>query len=106
ATTDPSAVPSTAKPRVGPGLWTPAGPPAGATLSGMTRYFLTSADEFRPPPPPAFGSQDYITGLQEIRTISDTRTADQRAIALQWNYGAGTFSPPGYWDLVTANYIE
>jgi membrane-associated phospholipid phosphatase len=72
----------------------------------MRRYYLTSADEFRPPPPPAFGSQDYLAALQEIRTISDTRTADQRAIALQWNYGNGTFTPPGYWDLVTANYIE
>lgn len=58
------------------------------------------------PPPPTFGSQDFLTGLQEIRTISDTRTAEQRTLALQWNYGTGTFTPPGYWDQVTANYIE
>ena len=90
----------------GLGLWIPNGPPAGATLSGMTRYFMTSAGQFRPPPPPAFGSQDYLTALQEIRAISDTRTAEQRAIALQWNYGTGSFTAPGYWDLVTANYIQ
>jgi membrane-associated phospholipid phosphatase len=106
ARNDHFTVPFTGSIPVGPGLWIPAGPPAGATLSGMTRYFLTSADEFRPPPPPVFGSQAYLTALQEIRTISDTRTADQRAIALQWNYGNGTFTPPGYWDLVTANYIQ
>lgn len=90
----------------GPGLWIANGPPAGATLSGMTRYFLTSADQFRPPPPPVFGSPDYLAALQEIRTISDTRTAEQRAIALQWNYGTGSFTAPGYWDLVTADYIQ
>ena len=90
----------------GPGLWIPNGPPAGATLSGMTRYFMTSAAQFLPPPPPAFGSPQFLTGLQEIRTLSDTRTAEQRQIALDWNYGPGTFTPPGYWDLVTANYIQ
>lgn len=103
---DHFTVPFTGAIPTGPGLWIANGPPAGATLSGMTRYFMTSADQFRPPPPPTFGSQDFLTGLQEIRSISDTRTADQRAMALQWNYGAGTFTPPGYWDQITANYIQ
>ena len=106
ARNDHFTVPFTGTIPTGPGLWIPNGPPAGATLSGMTRYFLTSADQFRPPPPPTFGSQDFLTGLHEIRTISDTRTAEQRALALQWNYGTGTFTPPGYWDQVTANYIQ
>jgi len=103
---DHFTVPFTGTIPVGPGLWIPNGPPAGATLSGMTRYFLSSADQFRSPPPPAFGSQDFLAALQEIRTISDTRTANQVSVALQWNYGTGTFTPPGYWDQVTANYIQ
>jgi membrane-associated phospholipid phosphatase len=91
---------------VGPGLWIANGAPAGATLSGVTPYLLSSADQFRPPPPPPFGSPEYTTALQEIRTLSDTRTAEQLSIALEWNYATGTFTPPGYWDLATANYIR
>lgn len=103
---DHFTVPFTGTIPAGPGLWTANGPPIGATLSGMTRYFLSSADQFRPPPPPAFGSQDFLAALHEIKTLSDTRTADQRSMALQWNYGAGTFTPPGYWDQATADYIQ
>lgn len=91
---------------VGPGLWIPNGPPAGATLSGVTPYLLSSADQFRPVPPPAFGSADYATALQEIRAISDSRSAEQISIALDWNYASATFTPPGFWDLATANYIQ
>jgi membrane-associated phospholipid phosphatase len=91
---------------VGPGMWIANGPPAGATLSGMTRYFLTSADQFRPPPPPAFGSPEFLAALQEIRTLSDTRTLEQQALANQWNYPTGSFTPPGYWDMVTSNYVQ
>lgn len=90
----------------GPGYWIANGPPAGVTLSGMTPYFLTSPAQFLPPAPPAFGSPQFLAARQEIRTISDTRTAEQRQIAIDWNYPAGTFTPPGYWDLVTANYIQ
>jgi membrane-associated phospholipid phosphatase len=90
---------------VGPGFWIAHGPPAGATLGGVTPYFLTSGDQFRPAPPPAFGSAAYLTDLHEIRTISDNRTQQQLASALFWNFPTGTFTPPGYWDLVASNYI-
>lgn len=106
ARNDHFTVPFTGTIPTGPGLWIANGPPAGATLSGMTPYFLASSAQFLPPPPPAFNSPQFLTALQEIRTISDTRTGDQRQIALDWNYGTGTFTPPGYWDLVTANYIQ
>jgi PAP2 superfamily len=90
---------------VGPGLWIANGPPAGATLGAVTPYFLTSGDQFRPAPPPAFGSAAFLNDLHEIRTISDGRTLDQRTSALYWNFPTGTFTPPGYWDLVTSDYI-
>ena len=90
---------------IGPGLWIANGPPAGAMLGGVTPYFLTSGDQFRPPPPPAFGSAAYLTDLNEIRALSDTRTPEQLGIALFWNFPTGTFTPLGYWDLVASNYI-
>ena len=43
----------------GPGLWTPTLPLTSVVfpaLKEMRPFFLTSADQFRPPPPPAFGS--------------------------------------------------
>ena len=90
---------------VGPGKWTANGPPAGATFGGVSPYFLNSAGQFRPGEPPAFGSPAFLTDLNEIRSLALTRTPEQRALAIQWNYGTGSFTPIGYWDLVTANYI-
>jgi membrane-associated phospholipid phosphatase len=103
---DNFTVPFTGTIPTGPGLWISNGPPVGATFSGVTPYLLRSADQFRPPPPPALGSPAYLDALHEIRGISDTRTDDQRTVALQWNYGTGTFTPPGFWDLATANYVQ
>lgn len=92
----------------GLGLWIPAPnvPPVGATLSGVTPYLLTSSSQFRPPPPLKFGSAPFLADLQEIHTISVTRTPEQTAIANQWNYATGTFTPTGFWNLTAATYIE
>jgi membrane-associated phospholipid phosphatase len=91
---------------VGPGMWIANGPPAGATLGGVTPYFLESGSQFRPPPPPAFGSPAFNAATNEIRTIASTRTPAQVASAVYWNFPNGTFTPPGYWNLVTADYIQ
>lgn len=90
----------------GTGMWIANGAPAGATFGGVTPYLMTSGNQFRPPPPPAFGSPAYLTDLTEIKSIALTRTAQQTAIALYWNFGTGTFTAPGYWDLTAANYIQ
>jgi membrane-associated phospholipid phosphatase len=90
---------------VGPGLWTANGPPAGPTFGGVAPYFLSAGNQFRPASPPAFGSPAFLADLNEIRGLSATRTPEQRALAVYWNFATGSFTPPGYWDLVTANYI-
>jgi membrane-associated phospholipid phosphatase len=97
--------PFAGSPPVGPGLWIPNGPPFGATFGQVTAWLLASNSQFRPGPPPAFGSPPYLTALQEIRTISDTRTAEQIAIANYWNFPTGTFTPPGYWSFVASEYV-
>jgi len=90
----------------GPGLWIPRGAPVGPLMGLMRTYVMASGDQFRPPPPPAFGSDAFKTALAEVRTISDTRTAEQRAIALKWALGAGTMTAVGVWDELAAEYIE
>jgi membrane-associated phospholipid phosphatase len=82
----------------GPGLWFSASPPVGPTIGQAKTYFLESGSQFRPPPPPAFGSSEFDAALAEVRQISDTRTPAQDALAKFWNFPAGTYQPPGYWN--------
>ncbi len=86
----------------GPCLWfstaTPPAPPLGALFGQARPYFLVSGDQFRPQPPPACGSPEYLESLAEVRNISDTRTPEQDAIAKFWALPAGTYQPPGYWN--------
>jgi membrane-associated phospholipid phosphatase len=63
----------------------------------MTRWFLASANQFRPASPPAFGSPEFAAALAEIRHISDTRTDQQIEIATTWALNPGTATPPGFW---------
>ena len=79
-------------------------PPAFATLGEALTFLLTSGSQFRPPPPPAFGSAEFIAGLAEVRQISDTRTPQQDAIAKFWALPAGTITPQGYWNTLGSDF--
>ena len=83
--TDP-LLPPFGPPPVGPGSWIYAPPPVIARGNlGARPFFLTSQDQLRPPPPPAFGSPAFNAALAEVRQISDTRTQEQIDIANYWN---------------------
>ena len=103
ARTDGYSDPWTGEVPTGPGMWfsgtTPPTAPTGATIGQARTFFLTSGDQFRPPPPPAFGSPEFVAALAEVRQISDARTVAQDSIARFWGMGAGTFTPPGCWNL-------
>jgi len=93
----------------GPGLWISNTSPAtiaGGQLPGVTPWFLSTASQFRPGPPPAFGSAAFQAVLGEIRQISDTRTADQIAIATSWAQGPGTPTTAGFWIQVGTDGIN
>lgn len=90
AATDNYNVVPTGSPPVGPGYWTSSGAPIVRGLHGTRPFFLTSASQLRPPPPPAFGSPEFLADLAEIRALSDGRTPEQRAIATFWNTGFTT----------------
>ena len=86
----------------GPGIWfssaVPPAPPGGAGFAAARPFFLTSGSQFRPSPPPAFGSPEYLAALGDVRQISDTRTAQQDSIAKFWALPVGTITPAGYWN--------
>ena len=85
AATDNYLVVPTGSPPVGPGFWVPNGPIV-RSLHGVRPFFLTSPSQLRSPPP-AFGSAQFLADLAEVRAISDTRTAQQLAIAQFWAAG-------------------
>jgi hypothetical protein len=97
-------------PPVGPGFWTTNAvglPVAGGQFAGVRRWFLTSANQFRPAPPPAFGSSTFNAALAEIKQISDTRTADQTRIAGFWALNPGTPTAYGFWlDYASQRIVE
>lgn len=89
---------------VGPGYWIGTNPQL--PMWGQVRtWFLTTPDQLRAPLPPAVESARYLTDLAEVRQISDTRTAEQLAIAQRWADGAGTATPPGHWNQIAADLI-
>lgn len=91
AATDNYLVVPTGSPPVGPGFWVPNGPIV-RSLHGVRPFFLTSPSQLRLPPPPAFGSPAFLAALGEVRTISDTRTPEQLAIAISNNTATAPFT--------------
>jgi hypothetical protein len=63
----------------------------------MRPFFMESGDQFRPGPPPAFGSPEFLAALAEVRQFSDNRTADQQRIAEFWALTTGS---------LTAGFLE
>ena len=65
----------------------------------VTPFSLTSGAQFRPPPPPAFGSPAYRAEVQEIVDLTANLTDRQKVIAEYWADGPGSVLPPGHWCL-------
>ena len=85
----------------GPGYWSsdanPPLPPQAPLLGQMRPFFMASGSQFRPPPPPTFGSPAFLAALEEIRRLSDNRTPDQLRIAQYWALTTGSLGA-GFWN--------
>jgi membrane-associated phospholipid phosphatase len=66
----------------GPGSWTGVNSLRG--LYGARTFALTSGDQFRPAPPPAFGSAEFNAALAEVHAFTNGLTPAQMALALDW----------------------
>jgi len=86
-------------PPLGDGFWIWTGGPIARGYLGARPVFLAVADEFRPGPPPAFGSAQFTAALAEVRGIADTRTAEQLAIALFWNANQSPRSQAAFMEI-------
>ena len=109
ATTDNFNLVWTGTVPTGPGFWfslaAPPAPPIAPRLGEMRPFFLTSGSQFRPPPPPTFGSTHFLAALREVRDFSDTRTPAQDQLAKFWALPGGFRLIPAYPNLLATDLI-
>jgi membrane-associated phospholipid phosphatase len=81
----------------GPGLWVGTNP--FEPLEGTWKpWIMTSGSQFRPGPPPAFGSPEFQADLAQVKQYSSNPTPSQRALAI--NVAADPFL--FFWDPIYA----
>lgn len=112
AATDGSSAPWSGTLPPGPGVWTPSAGlnPLVPQWGSVRPWFLGSGDQFRPVPPPTFGSLEFQSALDEVRAITGARTDAQLQIATYWQSGPGgggaRFSNATAVDLVNRQHLD
>jgi membrane-associated phospholipid phosphatase len=74
----------------GPGFWEPTPPgmvetPLAPTAGSRQPWVLTSGDQFRPAPPPEYGSPAWQAELETVQEIAANRSFEQERAAIWWN---------------------
>jgi membrane-associated phospholipid phosphatase len=69
-------------------------------------FAMTKGDQFRPGPPPIFGSPEFTANAREIVDVKNKLTDDQKRAATFWAGGQGTPLPAGVWNQVTLAYLK
>jgi PAP2 superfamily len=100
----------TGSPPVGDAFWIPTPPgfvyPPLEPLAGTWRTWnLRSGSQFRPGPPPVYGSTEFLAEMNEVYDVSRNLTDEQRRIANFWADGAGTVTPPGHWNQIAIDLV-
>ncbi len=78
-------------------------------LLGLVRTWFDKEQVLGNPvqaPPPALDSKEFKKDIDSVKTISDTRTPEQKRIADFWADGVGTFTPPGHWNKIAEGLIR
>jgi len=96
---DGAVAPNTYRPHTTPGVYVPTMFPAVPHWGKRKTWVLTSADQFRPGPPPRLTSDTWKRDVSEIKALgaknSTQRTTEQTAIAKFWEATA----PAVYWPV-------
>ena len=86
---------------------TPVRPPMLPNFGKVRAWNMTTAQitAERPLPPPPTLSAEMTTEVEEVKFYADNLTREQLAIVHKWADGAGTYTPPGHWNDIAAEYI-
>jgi hypothetical protein len=60
-------------------------------------FALTASDQYRPGPPPAYGSPGYVDEVEHIIEVQASLNDEQKVIAEYWADAAGSDLAPGHW---------
>ena len=86
----------------------PPRPPMLPNFGRLQAWLMTPTEVAteRPPAPPSTSSDQMRQELAEVRHTVEHLSRDQLAIAYEWNDGAGSYTPPGHWNDIAAEYIR
>lgn len=86
----------------------PPRPPMLPVFNKVSPWKMTYDEivAMRPPPPPLRGTAEMEEELKEVKFYADNLTRDRLAIVHKWADGVGTYSPPGHWNDIAAEYIR
>jgi hypothetical protein len=78
-------------------------------LFGKVKAWRMTADEIvanRPLPPPETTSADMQAQVDEVKSYAENLTRERLAIVYKWADGAQTYTPPGHWNDIAAEFIS
>ena len=86
----------------------PARPGMLANFGQVKAWTMTPAEVVaaEAPPPPSTSSDQMKADLAEVKSTVANLTREQEAIALKWNDGVGTPTPPGHWNAIASDYVR
>jgi hypothetical protein len=86
----------------------PVRPPLLMNFGAVKAWTMTPAEvtALEPGPPPSTSSPKMKADLAEVKQTVEKLSREQLAIALKWNDGAGTATPPGHWNLIASEYVR
>jgi hypothetical protein len=89
-------------------LETPARPPMLMNFGAVKAWTMTPAEvvSLEPTPPPSTSSAEMQADLKAVKDATENLPREQLAIALKWNAGAGTATPPGHWNAIAAEHVR
>lgn len=89
-------------------LESPVRPPMLMAFGQVKAWMMTPEDivNERPLPPPSTSSKQMKEELDEVISYAKNASREQIAIVHKWADGVGTYTPPGHWNDIAAEFIR
>lgn len=85
---------------------TPSRPPMLPLFGKVKTWHVQDPVALDPGAPPTEGSERWNRDLEEMRNLTTNRTREQVCIAVFWEDGGGTYTPPGHWCAITTEELR